>query len=162
MCVLTEKYKGKKVTGYKVAYKDENDRYFSIATGVEYVTGPVPKPDTQKRIGKFFVTSLLNGWFYKSDFFGKTAIFENKVIAENLLNYILLTDSNPALTRLTDGTILAEDPSLDEVMYTKEHLIILEMTISENLWRGKYLGASTEPVVAGEFIKSIKEVINEH
>lgn len=147
MCNLTKKYNGKSFTGYKVAYK-KRKRYFSIATDEEYKEGKT-MPDLSKsrrrtrRVGNFEympINEIINekGFCFKVDMVGKTAVFKNKSDATDLLK-------NKNFAYLP----------LDKSVKLDIKLIVLKMTISGNLYEGKY---GFNPVVAGEKIEKIEEI----
>jgi len=84
MCKIVKTYDEPVVrTGYKVAIKIDG-KYFSPATGVEYIVGPVPKcpdysPQYEEKITGicryFAVKAILEGIFFDPTYNGNTGVF---------------------------------------------------------------------------------------
>ena len=82
MCTLNQHLNQKTATGYKVVAKDiKTGKYYSYATGIEYVSGKCIKiPKMQKSITDYFCAGLLfpnanSSSAYQSNMIGRTAAF---------------------------------------------------------------------------------------
>jgi len=84
MCTIISKSKRKSFTGYKVALKIDG-KYYSPATGVEYVVGDVPIPDCiNEEYRDDWFDDVLNPeeYSHKVEYKGHTAVFKKKIITE--------------------------------------------------------------------------------
>ena len=137
MCIRIGRKLSKEVyTGYKAVVKVSN-RYYSPATGVEYIPGQKVQGTYKflENTKKFWSENdILNPKKYSfiKNYFGKTAVY--------------------CFER--DVKCFAVSHSLE---YPKDKLIIVKITLSTNLRRGK-LGL--DGVIVGEKIVKIEEVIN--
>lgn len=90
MCDLTEQYKHKTFTGYKVVLVDnKTKKIYSPATGIEYKEGAikVPKKVNEKHISETFIQHLLNkeSSVYRDNMVGRTCVFTKKNHANNAM-----------------------------------------------------------------------------
>jgi len=77
MCENLERIKAKEFIGTKVV-AEKDDKYFSVATGIEYVDGErVNVPKIQRRHSSWFVETILTKVdpAYNKDMVGRTAVF---------------------------------------------------------------------------------------
>lgn len=127
MCDLIYKCDEEEVTGYKVAVKID-DKYFSPATGLEYKVGPIPLQfKYQKHVADFVNVLDENNECYNTNMTGRTCVFRDLESAKHKQNK----------------------------WYSFYELIILKMTISNDLLSGYY---STSEVYGGKNIVSMEEL----
>jgi hypothetical protein len=95
MCTIISKSKRKSFTGYKVALKI-NGKYYSPATGVEYVVGDVPIPERiieEYRDDCFVNVINPSSYCHRPGYMGHTAVFirvVDKIMVSRRSNAVLL------------------------------------------------------------------------
>ena len=95
MCKILGTSKRRRVTGYKVVVVERpawgRTRYYSPATGVEYVPGKrVKEPGQRGRLVPYFMADITEPWSprYSPAMVGRTAVFVSRAGAEDLLHEI--------------------------------------------------------------------------
>ena len=93
MCELTEKYKGKTFTGYKVVARlglEDDKNLYSIAMGTKYPNdGIIQKAITQNRMMPYFNSDILKDpCTFRKNMVGRTAAFRDLYAADELKNKI--------------------------------------------------------------------------
>lgn len=127
MCELKEEIlKLESFTGYKVAVK-MNDKYYSPAMGCVYRIGKIRPIKQQRRIGNYFKARLFLSNF-KPLLVGRTAVINNY-----------------------DNAYWMRESIQDT---TNEKVVILKMTIADELLEGRYEGML---VIAGKRILNMEE-----
>ena len=131
MCDLNKKHDGETFTGYKIVTKNESGQYISPCTGITYEVGMVSQNITRETpVIKYFtyLKCILNGYAYKENMRGRTCVFR----------------------LLEDAEFIAGCMGKEE-----NNLIIIKMTLSQNLMSGEYGNFS---VVGGKHIDKIEQL----
>ena len=100
MCENLERIKAKEFIGTKVV-AEKNGRYFSVATGIEYIDGErVSVPKIQRRHSIWFIDTILTKIdpAYKKNMVGRTAVFVNPNVAASLVNDIETKSTDESYT----------------------------------------------------------------
>ena len=140
MCNITTKLPRRQtVTGYKMAI-EENGKYYSPATGVEYKTGPVPKLPRRLDI-EYKRADLCGHTFRIQSIFDPTGVCHNKYMCYHKLTAIFVKKKD----LIESSDTLAHDT------------VILRITLSGNLHHGDYTG----PIFLGNHIDNITLVSNQ-
>lgn len=86
MCDLNEKVYDESLTGWKVVLVDDEGSYYSPAMGCKYPKcGPVPVVFQQMSLTEHFNIDILNRTrSYRPDMKGRTAVFAEKRVADDL------------------------------------------------------------------------------
>lgn len=141
MCTLIKKCHQSSVVVYKVAVKDENGKYYSPATGCEYIEKQDVTPIRGKcnRLSELFNENItdINRKSFKSNMYGRTSGFTRKKDAIDFLK------------------ILKKCP-----VEEKHSIVLIKIKISKDLMSGFFYYTEPYEVIAGKYINSIKELKN--
>jgi hypothetical protein len=140
MCEIKLDSPSKIKTGYKVAYKSRDGKYYSIATNIEYKPGLVPKPKYRKsiatRFSDYFKKDLLlpGNPNFKKDFYGYTGCYINIIDCKNRLNSAIDWDNSN---------------------FHSTNKCIIKIQFNDTVYDGYYQG---DDIICGNNIKSIEEI----
>jgi len=143
MCHISRKSRRKIFSGYKIAIEYKG-KYYSISTGIEYKSGPVPKLpsyyDAATSLNRFFNRFPIETKHICS--FTDSTAHNSKMFMNNLTGlFVNISDAKSYFRNI----------------YVKEKIdakwVLLEITIDKNLHNGFYM----DEIVLGSNIFKIEE-----
>ena len=139
MCQVDEKLEIKEATGYKVVVTDKYGHHYSPYTGIRYKKGPVSV--LPKKMGKYCANDLGD---YKAYMPGEW--MSNSVQYKNHLTAVFV-DLRDAIELIKDDFL----PNKNYELPKNCKYNIIEMTVSGDLYGGKYSG----DIILGNVINSV-------